>query len=44
MVLIFFFNLKYMVKLVTVVTHDDCYFKYLEMSCKRYNVDLIKLR
>jgi hypothetical protein len=32
-----------MVKLVTVVTHDDGYLKWLEASCKRFNVKLIKL-
>uniref|UniRef100_A0A6C0EC09 Uncharacterized protein n=1 Tax=viral metagenome TaxID=1070528 RepID=A0A6C0EC09_9ZZZZ len=32
-----------MVKLITVVTHGEGYFKWLEESCKRYNVNLIKL-
>jgi hypothetical protein len=32
-----------MVKLVTVVTHSDGYFPWLEKSCKRFNVELIKL-
>ena len=32
-----------MVKLITVVTHDSGYLKWLEESCKRYNVNLIKL-
>jgi len=32
-----------MVKLVTVATDNKGYFKWLEESCKRYNVNLIKL-
>jgi len=32
-----------MVKLVTVVTHSDGYFPWLEKSCKRFNIKLIKL-
>ena len=32
-----------MVKLITVATHYEGYLKWLEASCKRYNVNLIKL-
>jgi hypothetical protein len=32
-----------MVKLITVVTHDDGYLYWLEKSCKRFNIKLIKL-
>jgi hypothetical protein len=32
-----------MVKLITVVTHSDGYLPWLEKSCKRFNIELIKL-
>jgi hypothetical protein len=32
-----------MVKLVTVATHSDGYLPWLEKSCKRFNIQLIKL-
>ena len=32
-----------MVKLVTVATHSKSYLPWLEESCRRYNVELIKL-
>ena len=30
-------------KLITVATHNDGYFKWLKESCKRYNYDLVIL-
>ena len=32
-----------MVKLITVATHADGYFKWLKLSCQRYNIDLVIL-
>lgn len=32
-----------MVKLITVATHSDGYLPWLEKSCKRFNIELIKL-
>ena len=32
-----------MCKLITVATDKKGYYKWLEASCKRYNVDLITL-